>query len=220
MKITNFRNTAICLISALSFAGTAVSCQSTKAEPPAPVAEEPAPPPVVEEPAPVVEELPPVIEQEPEPVIEEPATDDDEYSRSVGDVAVSRDAFSEDKEKILSIIAELDNIMKDPASNKSYNAWIGYVAPASIDYWKIRKNLQKAEKKLPVKGVKLQTLQDYFKLVFVPARRGREVTEIRYISDTYIKAVQVQEEQITVYYYFNKVDGKWMIHLPTNEEFS
>ena len=54
------------------------------------------------------EDYVPAIEQPEtvqEPVIEEPATDDDEYCRSVGDVAVSRDAFSEDKEKILSISA-------------------------------------------------------------------------------------------------------------------
>lgn len=222
MKIIKLRNTAIGLITVFAFTGISVSCQSTKTESPAPVIEEPeVPPPAEEEPAPVIEETPPVIEQEPEPVIEEPAVEeDDEYSRSVGDVAVSRDTFSEDKEKILAIISELDNIMKDPQSKKSYEAWVGYVAPDSIDYWRIRKNLQKAEKKLPVKGVKLQTLQDYFKLVFVPARRGREVTEIRYISDTYIKAVQVQEEQVTVYYYFNKINNKWMIHLPTNEEFN
>ena len=217
-----------------------------KVEEPAPVVEEPAveelepvieePAPVIEEPAPVVEEPEPVVEEpvveepapviaEPEPVIEEPAADD-EYERSVGAVSVDRNTFAGDKEEVLRIISELAEIMTDSASNKSYNAWLGYVEQSSKDYWKLRKNLQLAQKKLPVKGIRLQTLQDYFKHVFCPARRGREVTEIRYISDTYIKAVQVHkaegaalsEAQVTVYYYFNKINGHWMIHLPTNEE--
>ncbi|WP_407428899.1 hypothetical protein [Treponema sp.] len=151
-------------------------------------------------------------------LMEEPAVisdTDDEYSRSVGDIQISRDTFIDDKEKILQIIKDLDSIMK----NMNYNSWLSYVEPESIDYWKLRKNLQKYEKHLPIKGIKLRDLQDYFKHVFVPSRKGREVTEIRYISDTYIKAVQVRDNQgDLIYYYFNKINGKWMVHLPTNEE--
>lgn len=256
MKISRIANKSIFLTFSSVFLGVLISCGSTNVqpqvqeEPPKPEVEEPAPvveetEPVVEEPAPVVEEPAPVVEEpapvvvepepvveepapviaEPEPVIEEPAADD-EYERSVGAVSVDRNTFAGDKEEVLRIISELAEIMADSASNKSYNAWLGYVEQSSKDYWKLRKNLQAAQKKLPVKGIRLQSLQDYFKHVFCPARRGREVTEIRYISDTYIKAVQVhktegadaREAPVTVYYYFNKINGHWMIHLPTNEE--
>lgn len=199
-KITTFAFCATaCFVSGVFF----VSCGSSAV----------ATAPVVEAEKPLVDE--PVVEQ-PEGVVAEPTVqaEDDEYSRSVGGISVSRDTFAEDKETILRIISELDVIMKDPGSTKSYNAWVGYVDQESVDYWKLRKNLQKAEKRLPVKGIKLSSLQDYFKNVFVPARRGREVSEIRYISDTYIKAIQVQGEQDIVYYYFNKINGRWMVHLP------
>lgn len=199
-KITTFAFCATaCFVSGVFF----VSCGSSAV----------ATTPVVEAEKPLVDE--PVVEQ-PEGVVAEPTVqaEDDEYSRSVGGISVSRDTFAEDKETILRIISELDVIMKDPGSTKSYNAWVGYVDQESVDYWKLRKNLQKAEKRLPVKGIKLSSLQDYFKNVFVPARRGREVSEIRYISDTYIKAIQVQGEQDIVYYYFNKINGRWMVHLP------
>ena len=243
MKISKITNKSFLAVSSVLLPALLFSCGSSKVEPAAPVVvEEPVvqevtPPPApevepeevlpVEEPLPVAPEPSPVVEEpEPEP---EPEPDiDDEYSRSVGTVSVSRDTFAEDKDAVLRVISALAEIMTDSSSNKSYNAWLGYVDPNSRDYWKLRKNLQKAEKKLPVKGIKLQTLQDYFKHVFCPARRGREVTEIRYISDNYIKAVQVQkadkeknkEEQVTVYYYFNKINGEWMVHLPTNEEFN
>ena len=225
MKISKTINAAVFSAGCLMLAGIVVSCGSAKVEPaapePVPVVEEPKVEEVVPSPAPLEEEPTPVVE---EPVVEAPveaADADDEYSRSVGAVAVDRDTFVDDKEKVLRIISELDSIMK----NLDYNSWLPYVEPASIDYWKLRKNLQKAEKRLPVKGIKLRDLQDYFKQVFVPARKGRTVTEIRYISDSYIKAVQVQEREpgetedhVTVYYYFNKNNGRWMVHLPTNEE--
>jgi len=232
MKISKISIKKLIPIFACVLTSFFISCKSSNT--PAPVVEEPVAEevaPVVEEPkieetAPLVEEkVPEPVSEEPSPVQEEPAVEnqeepaptpeDDEYTRSVGAVAVDRNTFADDKEKVLKIISELDEIMK----NMNYNAWVPYVEPASVDYWKLRKNLQKYEKRLPVKGIKLTDLQAYFKHVFVPARKGREVSEIRYISDTYIKAVQVREgQEDIIYYYFNKINGKWMVHLPTNEE--
>ncbi len=174
------------------------------------------------EPAPVkAEENPVVVEEKqtppaaddpvPEPVVQNDA--DDEYSRSVGAVSVSRDTFAEDKARILKIIEDLSKVMRD----MDYKSWLTYVDAESINYYSQSSNLKKAQSRLPVKGLKLNNLQDYFKYVFVPARRDRTVTEIRYISDKYIKAIQVQENQDIVYYYFNKINGYWMVHIPPIE---
>lgn len=178
---------------------------------------EPAPEPAIEaepEPEPVPEPEPKV--EEVEEVKEEPKKEEpkDEYERSVGDVDVSRDTFEEDKGKILEIISELDKVMKD----FDYRSWLNYVDKQSIDYWSRPANLKKAQSRLPVKGLRLTSLQDYFKYVFVPARKGRKVTEIRYVSDTYIKAIEVGEDQDIVYYYFNKINGSWMVNLPPIED--
>lgn len=185
------------------FAGAFVSCGSTNVAP-APVEEPP------------VE----VAQPEPETAQPEPAVEDDEYARSVGDVSIDRNTFVDDKDQVLKIISELDTIMR----SKDYNSWVTYVDQESIEYWMLRKNLQKAEKRLPVKGIKLRDLRDYFNYVFIPARAGKTVSEIRYISDSYIKAVQVQESEkgkdnalVTVYYYFNKINGRWMVHIPPIE---
>ena len=80
------------------------------------------------------------------------------------------------------------------------------------------KNLHKAEAKLPVKGLKLNDLEDYFHLVFIQSRVGRQIDEIRYISDSSVKAVQVREDQDVVYYYFHKINGTWKLHLPPLED--
>lgn len=181
----------------------------------------PAPEPEIEEPAP--EEQTVVAEEQPDQPIEEPpqpqapqkTAEDLEYERSVGDADISRDTFEDDKAAILRIIRELSRVMK----TFDYKAWVTYLDQESIDYWSRPTNLRKAQARLPIKGLQLKTLGDYFKYVFVPARMGREVTEIRYISPSYIKAVQVtDEDKDIVYYYFNKIDGAWKINIPPLNE--
>ncbi len=164
------------------------------------------------------------VEAVPEPVVEEPVVqevaapvekteEEKEYERSIGDTGVSLDTFTQDKNAILAIIKELAVVMK----NYDYKAWLTYLDEESKTYWSKKPNLSAAQKKLPVRGLQLRTLEDYFKHVFVPARRGKEVTEIRYISDKNIKAVQVQEDVDIVYYNFNKINNVWKLHIPENE---
>ena len=137
---------------------------------------------------------------------------DDEFSRSTQEVDITVEEFTADKRAILQIIKELSSIMQD----RDYNKWLTYIEPESITYWSNPNNLKQASKRLPVKGMKLANLNDYFTFVFVPSRKGREVDEIRYISLESVKAVQNTDEQDIVYYNFVKVNGAWMVRLPPN----
>ena len=96
-----------------------------------------------------------------------------------------------------------------------YTRWLTYVSKESKDYWMNSSRLKELEGRLPVKGLKLSGLRDYFKYIFVPARAGHTVDEIRYISDTVVKAVQVKEKRDIVYYTFEKIDDKWLLKLDT-----
>ncbi len=163
----------------------------------------------------VVEETPVEPETKVEEPVEEPAVDttlQEEYERSINSASnITREAFTEDKKSILAIIDILSEIMK----NKDYKKWRTYVDDASIKYWSTRTNLQKAQNRLPVKGITLKTLEDYFKYVFIPSRTGRTVDEIRYETDTQVKVVHVDGDEDTVYYYFKKsANGEWKLHLP------
>ncbi len=185
MKKNIFKITAACL-----FAGTLLACGTTeKITPPAPVEEKEIP----------VETVPPAIVEE-----------DSEYTRSIGEITISKDEFEEDKAAIQAIIKELDVVMK----NLEYKKWVTFVDEESINYWSKPVNLKKASSKLPKKGLLLRNLEDYFRFVFVPSRAGRDVPEIRYETNTYVKAVQFQDDTDIIYYHFNKINGKWMVHLP------
>ncbi|MGP1565463.1 MAG: hypothetical protein ACTTHU_08570, partial [Treponema sp.] len=132
------------------------------------------------------------------------------------DVDVTREEFSSDKKEILRIISELSQIME----KSDYESWLNYIEPDSIKYWSNIVNLSKAARRLPVdpkkplERPKLNNLQDYFKLVFVRSRKGRSVSEIRYISRDSVKAVQVEDDRDIVYYNFVRVNKNWMISIP------
>lgn len=136
--------------------------------------------------------------------------ENEEYLRSVADVQVSRETFISDKREILQIISELSDIME----NEDYSRWITYIDQDSISYWSQSTVLQKAASRLPVKGLKLSSLRDYFYNIFIPSRKGKDVDEIRYLTTDTVKAVHVNGDTDVVYYTLYKIDGVWKIHLP------
>lgn len=149
------------------------------------------------------------VSLEAEPAYEEKKIED-EYSRSTQEVKVSVEEFNRDKRQILKIIDELSKVIDE----KDYSRWTDFIEPESVVYWSNPNNLLRASKRLPIRGMRLQTLYDYFTYVFVPSRKGRKVDEIRYISVDSVKAVQVQDEIDVVYYNFVKIKGNWMVKLP------
>lgn len=139
----------------------------------------------------------------------------EEYIRSTKDISsndiVSVEEFENDKAAILEIINELSEIMR----KKDKEKWISYIDPESIEYYSKSSNLRKVREKLPNKQIQLHGIGDYFKYVFIPAREKNQVDEIRYISKTNIKAVEVKSDGTElVYYYFVKKDGKWYVNIP------
>lgn len=143
----------------------------------------------------------------------------EEYLRSIDQLdaseTVTKEEFEEDKAIILQIISELDEIM----NSEDFNAWIPYIEEDSLVYYSNPVNLRKAQRKHPNKLIEIKTLSDYFRYVFIQARKNKQIDEIRYISKTSIKAVKVYDDMsVSKYYEFKKIDGKWLVHLPTFEE--
>ena len=189
-----------------------ISCGSTpaaeKAEPEAPKVEETT----VEVPEDDVQDIDDEVELVNEEVEQE--EDEAEYLRSTqalsAEELVTKDEFAEDKAEILRIIKELQKVME----KEDVEDWLSYVDTASKNFYSNPVNIRKVQKKLPNKAIVLNGIGDYFKYVFIPSRKNREITEIRYISKTNTKAVQVNDDgSITRYYQFIKVNGKWYVQL-------
>lgn len=142
-----------------------------------------------------------------------------EYLRSTEKVNVSKETFLYDKKCILEIIKDLDRAMKE----NDYERWLPYVKKESITYWSDRKNLEKVSLMLPVSRAtgekpRLKTLGDYFVNVFIPSRRGKKISEIRYIDEKSLKAISIEKikgkDTDVSYYTFSREGEKWLIELP------
>ncbi len=164
-----------------------------------------------------VQELPVPAEEKTEEkiVVVEELDNDDEYHRSINDLSaeesVSKVEFEEDKKQILKKIEELQDIM----DTKDYNGWKKHLDSESITYYSNAANIRKAQKKLPDKTIQLHGMKDYFEYVFIPSRKRSQVDEIRYISKTNVKAVQVKSDNsVVIYYYFVKKNNQWLVHIP------
>ncbi len=166
----------------------------------------------------IILELPPlleeiIVEEEIKP-IEKTAEIDEEYVRSTSglkDKSITQDTFLADKKEILEKIDALAQIMLA----RDYEKWLYYLSPSSKAYWQNQKNLADVSSRLPVKGYTLKNLEDYFRMIFIPSRQNSKVDEIRYISSTLVKAVQVRGSQDVVYYVFIKINNTWLLELDT-----
>jgi hypothetical protein len=125
------------------------------------------------------------------------------------EVSIPHEQYVTDKEQIMNIIERLDKIMK----NKDYQNWISYVSPNSIQYWSNTTNLKKASLMLPIKGIELNSLRDYFYFIFLPSRQGREIDQIKYLTPELVKAVQTIDSRDIVFYHFEKINNEWKIQL-------
>lgn len=169
---------------------------------------------VIEEPADIQDEVYPATEDDAVEVLGDDELTDDEYLRSIAGLenssTISKKEFADDKHEILETISELALIME----TKDTLAWLSYIDEPSKEYYKNPVNLRKAQRKLPNKLLELKTIEDYFKYVFIPARKNSHIDEIRYVSKTHVKAVQVREDTDAIYYEFKKENGKWKVYLP------
>lgn len=147
-----------------------------------------------------------------EPEVETLTEDDLEYSRSIAQSTeeVSFDEFISDKEAILAIISELEQNQK----TGDFDDWLQHLAQESKTYWSNAKNLEMISKMIPGNSATLRSIDEYFEKVYLPARKGYEVTEIRYHSQTEVQAVEVQGNSDLVIYDFSKQNGKWYLTLP------
>lgn len=177
---------------------------------------------IVEEPE-IIEEIfpepePIFLESEPEVIIIEDIPEEvKEYSRSVSTLedgsSITEETFNNDKHEILDTIQKLDIIMK----NKNYNQWLNYLTESSKTFWSDRKNLSELSQKLFSKyNFELKNLRDYFEYFFIPARKGRVVDEIRYVTANEVKAVQYKDDEDIIYYFLEKQDDRWFLNLDTH----
>lgn len=154
------------------------------------------------EPKPVVEKKEPVVEVKPEPV-EEKNTVIAEFEG----VTITKETYDQTKTEMEKIVEQLNKI----TASKDYRQWLTFLSEDYKQQYSQALTLQKVSEALPVKGIKLKSLKDYFIYVFVPSRQNVRVDDIKFVSPTRVDVIMKQGNVSLLVYGLENIDGTWKL---------
>lgn len=166
---------------------------------------------VIEEQAEVTVPVSPEPEKKPEPVVQEPVKPEPEPEEvviaTVGDVSITQKQYTETKSEIEIVVEELNTITQ----KSNYNGWLQYLSSDYKEYLSTPSVLKEVSEKLPIKGVKINNLQDYFKYVFVPSRKNVRVDDIQFTTPTRVNVIMKESGTRLLVYSLEKIGTKWKL---------
>jgi hypothetical protein len=143
------------------------------------------------------------VESVPEPKIE---TDNSNFDPSGVPEEVKTATFVD----VRSLIDSLNQIIRQ----KDYDAWLKHLTDAYVKYYSDPVVLAKYSE-YPImqrKGIKLQTLQDYFIYVVYPSRQNDKVDDIEFVGANLIKAITINSKgDRNILYMLEKHGDAWKI---------
>jgi len=157
------------------------------------------------EPAPVVKKQEPVVEVKPEPA-EEKNTIIAEFEG----VTITKETYDQTKTEMEKIVEKLNRI----TATKDYTQWRTFLSEEYKEQYSQPLTLKKVSEALPVKGIKLKSLRDYFTYVFVPSRQNVRVDDIKFVSPTRVDVIMQQGNTSLLVYGLENIDGSWKLIPP------
>lgn len=154
------------------------------------------------EPAPVVKKQEPVVEVKPEPA-EEKNTIIAEFEG----VTITKETYDQTKTEMEKIVEKLNRI----TATKDYTQWRTFLSEEYKEQYSQPLTLKKVSEALPVKGIKLKSLRDYFTYVFVPSRQNVRVDDIKFVSPTRVDVIMQQGNTSLLVYGLENIDGSWKL---------
>ncbi len=157
------------------------------------------------QPEPVVEEKAPVEEVKPEPVAEK-----DTIIAEFGEVTITKETYDQTKTEMEKLVQQLNRI----TAAKDYTKWISFLSTEYQRLYSQAATLKTVSEALPVKGIKLKSLKDYFSYVFVPSRQNVRVDDIKFVSPTRVNVIMKQGNVSLLIYALENIDGNWKLLPP------
>ena len=154
-------------------------------------------------------------EQKTEPQItaEPVSVPNNEVIARFDDVVITKETYDQTKAEIEKIVDQLNAI----TSSKQYAKWIELLSEEYKTEYSKPSVLKIVSEALPVKGIKLKSLQDYFLYVFVPSRQRIRVDDIRFISPTHVDVIMKQGSTSLLIYSISNVSGSWKLVAPKHK---
>ena len=168
------------------------------------------PPAKVEEPPAKVEEPPMKPEPVKEPVVEvkpEPVEEKNTVIAEFEGVTITKETYDQTKTEMEKSVEKLNRI----TATKDYAQWTTFLSEEYKQQYSQPLTLRKVSEALPVKGIKLKSLRDYFMYVFVPSRQNVRVDDIRFVSPTRVDVIMKQANVSLLVYGLENINGSWKL---------
>lgn len=169
---------------------------------------------------PTVEEITvekPMVEETIKEPIEEPIQElkeeikrvdrESEVIAEFGEVKITKKHYNDTMGEIKVVVDGLNKT----TSSKNYIAWLAYLSDQYKATYSKPSVLKATSDTLPVKGLKLNTLKDYFNYVFVPSRQNIKVDDIKFLSPVKVNVIMITAGKELLVYNLEKINEKWLL---------
>lgn len=142
--------------------------------------------------------------------VDTPVVEDSEVVATFDTVSITKKAFLETKSEIELVVGDLNRI----TFARNYDAWLEYLSTEYVDTYSDPAVLESVSSSLPIKGIRLRNLRDYFMYVFVPSRQNMRVDDIQYVSPTRVYVImELAPGSTAAIYILEKYGEKWQLVL-------
>ena len=122
-------------------------------------------------------------------------------------VTITKETYDQTKTEMEKIVENLNRI----TASKDYSQWLKLLSEEYKQQYSQPLTLRKVSEALPVKGIKLKSLRDYFMYVFVPSRQNVRVDDIRFVSPTRVDVIMKQANVSLLVYGLENINGSWKL---------
>lgn len=124
-----------------------------------------------------------------------------------GEVKITQETYNQTKTEMEEIVDSLNHI----TATKDYGRWVSFLSKSYRQKYSEPAILRRVSDALPVKGIKLKTLKDYFTYVFVPSRQNIRVDDIRFLSPTRVDVIMKHGRDSLLVYCLENINGEWKL---------
>ncbi len=155
----------------------------------------------------------PIKAEEPAPVevkVEEAKEPESEVIAEFGDVKITKKDYNDTMNEVKIVVEGLNKT----TATGDYKQWLTYLSESYKKEYSKASTLQATVdslKRKNVKGLKLESLKDYFTYVFVASRQNIKVDDIEFLSPVRVNVLMVKSGKKLLVYDLEKIDNRWLL---------
>ncbi len=147
------------------------------------------------------------------PAATTPDATDGDIVAQFENVTITKQTFITTKTELEAVVNDLNRI----TFSRDYNAWLEYLSPEYRANFSDPAVLAEVSANLPIKGIQLRSIKDYFNYVFVPSRQNMRVDDIKFVTPTRVYVImEISPGNLAAIYIIEKFGNTWKL-VPKNQ---